>query len=248
MRCIKTLGPAKKAQKPASSPRRARAHLHCATCSPAFQFFKWSASNAAAAHGATALRAAFRQFDPDGTGEITASEFEPAASKLGFASNARDIFRELDADSSKTISYDELSEALAKRPPADVNTKQLLTAMMWSYGEVKEESRRANAARRIDTRNWTMKGKDVKTVRMELQALLRNSGSYIADLIKLFDEDNDLDLHIDDIEFVKAMRRFGFRGHTYILQAVFKSMDTTGDGVVGFDELFEFVRGDGYAP
>lgn len=45
------------------------------------------------------------------------------------------------------------------------------------------------------------------------------------------------------MEFHRAMRRFGFRGPSYVLNNVYSSMDTTGDGVVGFDELFEFVRG-----
>ena len=84
------------------------------------------------------------------------------------------------------MSYEELSEALELCPPADVHTKQLLTAMMWAMGESQEERRgRPGGAQKIDTSRWTLEGKDLKSVRAELQVLLRNSGAYIADLIKV---------------------------------------------------------------
>ena len=36
---------------------------------------------------------------------------------------------------------------------------------------------------------------------------------------------------------------FGFKGSAYVLKDVFKSLDADGNGTIGFDEMFEFVRG-----
>jgi len=49
---------------------------------------------------------------------------------------------------------------------------------------------------------------------------------------------------IDDIEFLTAMKdRCGYRGSPAVLLEVFRTMDSDGNGSIGFDELFEFVRG-----
>ena len=45
------------------------------------------------------------------------------------------------------------------------------------------------------------------------------------------------------MEFHKALTgHFGYRGSPWVLDEVFKSIDTDGSGEIGFDELFE-VRG-----
>ena len=42
----------------------------------------------------------------------------------------------------------------------------------------------------------------------------------------------------------QAMRRhFGFKGHKVVIDGVFRSLDTDGGGQIGFDELFEMIRG-----
>ena len=54
----------------------------------------------------------------------------------------------------------------------------------------------------------------------------------------------DTELLIDDMEFYKAMRtKFGYQGPKEVIDKVFVSLDTDGDGHIGFDELFEFIRG-----
>lgn len=150
------------------------------------EFFRWSASHAAEFHGAAALGAAFRRFDKDGTGQLTASEFEPVAAALGYGNIAKDIFRELDTDNSKTISYVELTNAFSLHPPPDLKAKQLLTAMMWAKQDAMEEEAREGKGggqghRVIDTSRWVIQGKTAKAVRAELQALLRQSGGYVGE-------------------------------------------------------------------
>ena len=76
------------------------------------------------------------------------------------------------------------------------------------------------------TRGWVITGKDVESVTKQLRDLLRKSGAQVADLLRLFDQDADTALLIDDMEFHKAMRgRFGFRGSSMVISQVFKTLD-----------------------
>ena len=63
-------------------------------------------------------------------------------------------------------------------------------------------------------------------------------------VLQVFDEDSDLDVRIDEIEFHKAMRmKFGYKGPPNVLDAIFRKLDKDGSGYIGFDEVYEFVRG-----
>ena len=91
---------------------------------------------------------------------------------------------------------------------------------------------------KIDTTGWSISGKDAGAIKSQLQELLVQSNLQVADLIKLFDDDNDMELQIDDMEFHKAMRtHFKYQGPAAVLDEVFKSLDADGSGEIGFDEL-----------
>ena len=69
------------------------------------------------------------------------------------------------------------------------------------------------------------------------------------DFVKLFDDDNTGEMLIDDMEFHKAMKtRFGFRGTPWVLDEVFKSIDTDGSGEIGFDRSSSSLCGGGGTP
>lgn len=206
------------------------------------EFFCWSLTNASRKHGTTALEEVFARYDKDKTGFLDSIEFTRAATEMGFGAVAHQIFRGLDDDGSGTLSYHELVRGLADEVPVDPKTKQLLSAMVWSYDEsTKVDHARAQSS--LQTSNWVIRGLDAGSVRAELQDLLRESGGHVADLIKLFDDDAGTELVIDDMEFTKTMRAtFGYMGTKAVLDEVFKSLDTDGSGTIGFDELFEFVR------
>ena len=200
------------------------------------EFFKWSLSNASLKHGATALEAAFRKYDKDGTGFLDSFEFEQAATEMGFGAVAHDLFKSLDDDGSGSVTYHELIESLTANVPSDSETKKMLTALVWA---VDKESK-ASAEHAVDGKSWKIRGDTAVAVTQSLQALLRQSGGHVADLIKLFDEDAETALLIDDVEFIKAMRnKFGYGGPLHVLQEVFTKLDTDGSGKIGFDELFE---------
>ena len=106
------------------------------------------------------------------------------------------------------MTYVELIESLTADTPTDPKTKKMLTALVWSFDkDAKEEAEQG-----LDTSKWVIRGQTVASVREELQKLLRESGGHVADIIKLFDEDAETALLIDDVEFVNAMRKkFGYK-------------------------------------
>lgn len=204
------------------------------------EFFTWSLRNASLKYGTSALEAAFRKYDKDGTGHLDGLEFSMAATEMGFGLVAEEIFRSLDNDGSGSVSYSELVKALmdSSNAPKDPATKQMLSALMWTYNKPKDE---VAATKEIDTSGWVINGRDSTSVRAELQQLMKDSGAHVADLIRLFGGSH---ASIDEDEFTQTMRtRLGFTGPLQILRDVFASIDADASGSVGFDELFEFVRG-----
>lgn len=202
------------------------------------EFFKWSMSNAAQKYGSTTLQQIFHKFDADGTGELDAIEFSKAASAMGFGAAAYDLFKDLDTDGTGTVSYAELLNSLKHQAPPSRPARQLLTTMMWSYDAgVREE------VKPIDTSKWSFRGRDVATVRSELQRHLNQGSWHVADLLRIFNLDLDGMPRIDDVQFSTTMRRIGYNGAQQVLDDVFKHIDADGSGFVTFHEFYEFVRG-----
>ena len=213
------------------------------------EFFLWSLGTSAEKFGATSITNALKKFDrsPDKSGLFDMLSFERLCIELGFgAHQAQSIFRSLDIAGTGTVTIDEIVMLLGKDQstiPAKHEAKQFITSLVWSW----DESSTSNSDRRALERqaaSWRITGNDATTIRKQLQEHLQKSGAMVADLVKLFDDDNTGEMLIDDMEFHKAMKtRFGFRGMPWVLDEVFKSIDLDGSGEIGFDELFEFVRG-----
>ena len=73
-------------------------------------------------------------------------------------------FRELDADNSGSLAYEEVAERFATEAPKETSTRGMLLSMIWA-----DESKEGRGS---PTSRWTVRGKDVESVRMELQLLL----------------------------------------------------------------------------
>ena len=203
--------------------------------------FRWTLSNNAEKHGTTALQAAFEKYDKDGTGFLDSTEFAAVANDMGFGVVAHELFSALDHDKSGAVTYSELIDSLKQDTPADPETKKMISTLVWTWDQAAQE----DTKRTLNTKGWKIRGDDVKTIRLHLRERLRESGAHVADLVQLFDEDADGGcLLIDDVEFITTMRKkFGYQGSNAVLDDVFRSLDTDHSGKIGFDELFEFVRG-----
>ena len=199
------------------------------------EFFIWSLSASSQKYGASTLLTGFEKHDRDGSGTLDLFEFEKAATAIGFGAVAHTIFQDFDRDGSGLVSYREITEAVRAEVPVDPETKKLVTALVWASDTSTKEERMVAVS--MDTSGWIIRGQDPESVRNELRELLRKSGKQVADLIKLFDDDADGALLIDDMEFQKAMRsKFGYTGTKAVLDRVFHELDSDGSGKIGFDE------------
>ena len=169
----------------------------------------------------------------------TQVEFTAAATSLGFGSVAHTIFQDLDVDRSGFVSYNEVLASLQELQVCEPATKSMLVALAQQAEASRELTATGISPSVMDTSSWVVRGRDADTVQAELQALLRESGAYVSDLIRVFDEDAGAtaagDLvrrgHIDDVEFSKAMReRFGFKGPKRVLDEIFNRLDSDGSG------------------
>lgn len=218
------------------------------------EFFQFALSNASQEHGSESIRYVFEKYDRDHKGHLDAIEWQQVCKDLGFGSVASEIFEALDEDGSGTISYDELIDSFKTRPPpSDPETKAMLTTLACStYSAKRQETQ--DVERRMDTTGWCIRGRTYSGVRSELQALLMKSGGQVSDLLRVFDEDHKLMetsevtgalyLSIDEGEFIRTMRdKLGFCGKPHVLNELFHSLDSDRSGQIGFDELYEFIRG-----
>ena len=210
------------------------------------EFFTWSlAKSTAGGGGAAILKQAFTKYDPNGSGSLDCDEFKTMARDMGFGHMAAEAFAVLDDDCSGYITYQELLASLMEKTPRNTETKKLLFGCIWSWGQ--DQMNPPKKRPPVDTSKWRIRSQDSDTVCEELRALLRNSGAHVADLCSLFDDDAGGALTIDEGEFMKALKRWGFRGIPAVLDDVFATINTSGSGVIDYDEFFEFVRGHRHA-
>ena len=195
------------------------------------EFFVWSLGRAAVKLGAGSLVAFFEKFDKDRTGFLDPREFLKLCRYTGFGSGADTIFRALDSDHSGVLSYPEFSTIRATNADPNFKCNQVMAV--------------DGAFDTVDTAGWRIRGTTAEDVKRELQELLQSSGAHVSDMIRIFDTGSDTGIMlIADVEFYSAMReKLDFRGPGHVLQDIFRSLDTDGTGQIGFDEMFEFVRG-----
>lgn len=207
------------------------------------EFFKYSIGPASLEHGSAALDGVFKQFDKDGNGSLDFKELSDAADTIGMGGLANDIlnaFMQTDRDRSGGITYGEMLEELRRASRADSRTILLLTTLIWAS----ESSRPEQSCKVLElAKTWRIKSRDAPALHAELQKLLRDTGCHVADLLALFDHDALVTRSVDDVEFLAGLKSFGYKGSAKVASDVFKMIDKSGDGQIGFDELFEFIRG-----
>lgn len=205
--------------------------------------FVWALSNAATKFGMDAVMRVFQQYDPNRSGSLDGLEFARAARDFGLGLAGHMIFRGMDPDRSGTVDYREFMAALergAEAGSSNRQAKQKISEMVWAWDKAcAEETRRVLAIQ-----GWKVRGHTVEDVQEEMRRLLRESGGQVADLIRRLDVDAGMAGQIDAIEFNRAMvNGFGFEGPLRVIDEVFASLDDDKSGKIGFDEMFEFVRG-----
>jgi Ca2+-binding EF-hand superfamily protein len=210
------------------------------------EFWLWSMSTAGQTHGVKTLEDLLRRYDTDKTGVLNELQFERMCMETGFASGADDMFKQLCGKRAGKLNHSELAEAIIKGAPPMAPASRNLLSQLWKTSDSEDEKRTASTPKpQPDAKiKFHVTGKDAASLRASLQEQLRSSGLNTGLLIKLFDCDADTSFSIDSLEFFTALRsRFGYGGSFFIIDEVFKQLDLDGSGEIGFDELYEFVRG-----
>jgi len=217
------------------------------------EFFVWSIAeghkHSAGAH--SPLYEAFARFDASQrssqyAGSLDYIEFENLCTSVGFGPHTYEIFHSLDEGRLGYIVYKDIEAVVLRRSEdgsLSARAKEMLSTLLLAGAEAELS---AEAATEIERQtagaDWCIRARDAPGVKRELQALLSGSGHHVVDIMAMFNQDREQ--LIDDMEFQHTMRTV-FKCHAppWILDDVFASLDCDGNEAIGFDELFEFVRG-----
>lgn len=203
------------------------------------EFFAWCMKT-----GQGGLHDKFAKFDRLKSGSLDYNEFERLCASVGFGGEARKIFPSLDEERRGVIKLENIEE-LVKRHSENrrlsARAKEMLCMVLLAGAEAGLSAEGASDLR-SKSKEWTIRARDAAGVRVELHALLSGSGAAIVDVMALFNSDREQ--LIDEMEFQKTLKTL-FKCHAkpWELDAVFESIDLDRSGSIGFDELFEFVRG-----
>ena len=79
--------------------------------------------------------------------------------------------------------------------------------------------------------------------RLEPPQAADGTPAHVSDLASIFDEDAGGEVSIDEVEFSKILKKWGFRGMPFVTGDVFAMINIGRSGKINFDEFFEYVRG-----
>ena len=115
----------------------------------------------------------FRRYDATGEGMLDAREFALAVEDMGYGGFGTELFLELDADGSGSVSYGEILKLVKSRSSAiSLDVKRLLTSL--AYGNVTIE---------LDVSRWTFAATDARSMRLELQRKLIDQSAKVSDCL-----------------------------------------------------------------
>ena len=137
--------------------------------------------------------------------------------------------------------------------PEDLDCKAFLTALVLSLSRHEQPE---DTAAHVDFSSWLPidpNVRDAAGVQSELQTMLRHSGLHVADMISLLDTSDGAVLarsgQLSEKQFCARLRQapFCFVGVSRVLRELFHTLDIDKQGDVGFEELFEMLRGKRHA-
>lgn len=231
------------------------------------EFFMLALCNAATKFGAEALASVFAANGPATSTSSTKSlhkaaaaaegldlfQLEAVCKDLGFGAHSQEIFRALSQSDGKVRYSDIQAAAMAAMASSPATSAVDATRL---EAEEKERLSVLEHALRGALSGWDMddgvqSGDDmaanVAKLHAELRAALASSGAHVDELLgAIFDSDAGC-VHgrrVDDVEFASALRqKLSYCGPVQLANEVFERIDVDGGRAIGYDELFEFVRG-----
>ena len=188
------------------------------------------------------LKQIFKQYDVDGSGELSYDEFECAMIKdlnmVGMRKEVRLLFDKYDNDCSDTINYQEFaSVVLGKRVDIDPNTKNIVQKvknMLIKHGGANGLRSMTVILRRLD------KNRNGKLDEEELHEGLEVYGIHpdpkdMKKILKYFDRSGDGSISVT--EFLRGLRGSMPKRRVKLVKQAFELVDRTGDGEISVQDL-----------
>ena len=182
----------------------------------------------------------FRDWDDDGNGTVSKTEFRKALVGI-FGGSAREhahaLFDEIDADASGYLSYEELHSRI--RPGEDVTLAaelqdgalgEIETERTQKFGLRKERSGRSGVLGQV-----TITLADGPTMAAELQRALSAKMVRVIDLFREWDDDQSGS--VSKHEFRRILPLLGIRASKEASDQLFDTFDLDSSGQIGFREL-----------
>lgn len=150
--------------------------------------------------------------------------------------NAHELFAQLPKDASRTISYRELLKQVESVDHSR-EMKSFVMAAAWDVAKSDAEVAASNL-----TEGWSFDGNDSESARKALRQLLEEKDVKLSQVFVLMDTSRNSLMSKE--EFFTAFREIlGFEGPTRIMREIFSAIDSSGDGIIGFEEFNAWLKG-----
>ena len=199
-------------------------------------------SAAAIALAASGVSAAQQQHSPAQPISKSSAQSAPAQSQQQSAlALAASRWRLWGHDKEAALTAHEASVRMAK---AQKEARKALKAHhgLDAHEEVKVAKRaEAEATKAASEAEAALRVANAEQLRLEFGRQIALGSFMVAEILWHMLDGYDV---IDDVQFLRAMMRlFGYKGTPWVLTDVFRNIDSDADGVVNFDELWEWIRG-----
>ena len=187
----------------------------------------------------------FKKWDEDNSGKINKREFAHAVRALGFREISDKVayaaFDSLDDDKSGELEYKELNMMLRKDHKAAVALKRsrAIDVADDSYARTSFNRKHSNSnyqsAKLAALPPMTKLDPKGGSIADQLTSILAENQVKLIDLFREWDEDGDG--AISAKEFRKAVAALGYDAPKKDINAAFKALDDSGDGLIEYGEL-----------
>eukprot|EP00297_Palpitomonas_bilix_P004028 CAMPEP_0113902098 /NCGR_PEP_ID=MMETSP0780_2-20120614/21646_1 /TAXON_ID=652834 /ORGANISM="Palpitomonas bilix" /LENGTH=731 /DNA_ID=CAMNT_0000894835 /DNA_START=306 /DNA_END=2501 /DNA_ORIENTATION=- /assembly_acc=CAM_ASM_000599 len=179
------------------------------------------------------IKKAFQQFDADGSGSVSAQEFDNAMANLGFRLTPEDLsalFKLFDSNKKGIMHYEDFVSGLVPSVPG---------------GKTAFEAQQEHAHRPAKVDEGIVEQKQiemkknllVQMVRDKLQARIKTGPFQLRNSFKHFDKDGSGEIDLDEFECV--LRDFGLEVKGKELETLFQYYDVDGNGGVDYYEFID---------
>ncbi len=185
----------------------------------------------------------FQQLDTDGDGAVTKAEFRRALPLLGYDASDTgaidDLFDELDLDLSGELRYEELKELLTMDRLAERGLELAAALQDGALGEIETTAKNRHSLRHGDVTE--RRGEQRQASVDAMRETLWQSAGKVTDVFRSLDRDTDGSVTRD--EFARGLAQLGYAtDDPELLGELFDELDSSGDGVIAYDELERLLR------